>query len=307
MPRVMLHRSPGQNQGRRPIYPTPELAKAARKAARARADATNAGKLCLFSACTRRRSGRCDLCSIHQQRRALYGHPAAGPIHDADLRPIARHIRALITPYRGTGKPVAKRLDAQLAEAALATVERLVVAPGQRALPSCASALDRERHRLQHPPAPARPTLDKTGQPIPTSKGKPIGAEEALVAVLAAWCAAIIPGAITRPKRRRESVRTPHFPDEKAIACLVGAAVLTRRIRHGGAVRGTPKYELGRQLVAELAPMMPYVAALVTERMKASAARRLKLISKTQTPVLNETTTPTRIKLEMPLVHVRRS
>jgi hypothetical protein len=43
---------------------------------------------------------------------------------------------------------------------------------------------------------------------------------------------------------------------------------------------------------------MGYVTALVTERMKASAARRLKMISRAQTPVTSETpTTSTRMRL----------
>src|SRR5438445_3195113 len=269
MPRgPMKHRSPGQNQGRRPTYSTPELAAAARNAARIAADARNAGKPCLFSACTRPRSGRSDLCSTHATRRSYYGHAAAGPIADSDLRSIARHIRFLITPPPPQ-RPTARRLDAQLVAAARATVERLVVAPGQRALPSPASALDRELHRCQHPPAPARPPLDmKTGQPIPTSKGKALSADEALVAALSSWCAAIIPGAVTRSKSGR--ARAPRFPNEKSIACLVGGAVLTRRIKHGGAVRGKQEYELGRQHVVELSSMIGDVAALVNERMQAS-------------------------------------
>ena len=120
MPRgPMKHRSPGQNQGRRPTYSTPELAAAARNAARIAADARNAGKPCLFSACTRPRSGRSDLCSTHATRRSYYGHAAAGPSQrkegPVDEPAGGSEERLLVDQRRQAGDPARGAADEEVA------------------------------------------------------------------------------------------------------------------------------------------------------------------------------------------------
>jgi len=76
---------------------------------------------------------------------------------------------------------------------------------------------------------------------------------------------------------------------------LLGGAVLARRQHVGARMSGLPRWELGKRLAEELAPMAAYVATLVVARMKLQAERKLARISQQQTPIVptTNTTAPT--------------
>jgi hypothetical protein len=240
---------------------TPAEAKQRRRdcEARARARAIEAEPtLCAVTRCRDRAMLLKDYCAYHQRRNVAFGSPLAGPLRSKDQLRMVVRVRTMLP-----------RLDPELVRIALATVEQIVVIPGQQPIPRQRSKLDSryllavQLHRLQYPP-----TLYRTGARLvkPTAvRNTPLSAREAFVAATAAWLCGLIPGAVGNGWR---------FETERAIAMLVAHAVLkrrlyshpevydhkagkTRRLKLDTNQRAIPKLLLGQQLVAALAPMIP--------------------------------------------------
>lgn len=228
-------------------------------------------KDCAVPTCTKSAYPRRPYCNPHDHRATHYGSPLAGPLHPRDFK---RSVRRVLAAF-------VKIEQAHPGLLALATkeIEALVIHPGISPLPLRKHQSDADYllavalHELQNP---------HIDHQTSARKKTPLTGREALVAAMAGWCCASVPGSVSqvnprdtaRSKTQRRYI-PPRYETPDAIACLVAHSVLRQRKRPDGCkIPALAVAKLGHSLVATFGKLVMLVRRQVERSLVSSNKAR---------------------------------